>query len=224
MLIGNLILKLAPLAIFWAFSPLTIVIGIMFLTGNRGLLKGLFFAVPGVVVSITVGIVVLLTLHTSDFSPKTQASQRAYIGQLIVAFLFFVLAFLWWMMKARKGKEAKIPRWVQFMDSFKPSRVLLIGLYECVSDVLFTAAAVTDILLAGTGVPTAIPTIAIFVLAGTVGLWIPIFVSIVSPRKSEARLASMRKWLIANTQMILVIEFVILGITELIKGLSGFLG
>jgi hypothetical protein len=83
---------------------------------------------------------------------------------------------------------------------------------------------VTDILLAGTGVPTAIPTIAIFVLAGTVGLWIPIFVSIVSPRKSEARLASMRKWLIANTQMILVIEFVILGITELIKGLSGFLG
>jgi hypothetical protein len=217
------VLKLAPLAIFWAFSPLTCVIGIMFLSGERGLQKALFFVLPGVIVSITVGIVVLLTLHTKDFSQQAPATQRAHVGQLIVAFLFFAFAFLWWMMKARKGQEAKLPRWVQFMDSFKPSRVLLIGLYECVSDAVFTAAAVADILLAGTGAFGGIPTIIIFILIGTLGLWIPIFVSIVSPQKSEARLASMRKWLVANTQMILVIEFAILGIFELLKGLFGLI-
>ena len=91
-----MILKLAPLAIFWAVSPITIVIGIMFLSGSRGLLKGLAFVLPAAVGSIVVGIVVLLTLNTRDFKHASNPSTIAYAGQLVVALLFFAFAFFWW--------------------------------------------------------------------------------------------------------------------------------
>ena len=218
-----MILKLAPLAIFWAVSPLTIIIGIMFLSGSRGLLKGLAFVLPGVVGSIVVGIVVLLTLNAKDFTHKANASTVAYVGQLVVALLFFAFAFFWWRIQSRRSKQPKMPKWVQFLDSFKPSRVLAIGLYEFFSDALFTVAAVVDILLARIGTFEGIIIIIVFVLFGMVGLWIPIFVRIVSPEKSATRLESMRQWLLANAQMILVFEFVCLGVIEALKGLVGLL-
>ena len=218
-----MILKLAPLAIFWAVSPLTIIIGIMFLSGSRGLLKGLAFVLPGVVGSIVVGIVVLLTLNAKDFTHKANASTVAYVGQLVVALLFFAFAFFWWRIQSRREKQPKMPKWVQFLDSFKPSRVLAIGLYEFFSDALFTVAAVVDILLARIGTFEGVIIIIVFVLLGMVGLWIPIFVRIVSPEKSATRLESMRQWLLANAQMILVFEFVCLGVIEALKGLVGLL-
>ena len=218
-----MILRIAPLAIFWAISPLTIVIGIMFLSGSRGLLKGLAFVLPAVVGSIVVGIVVLLTLNAKDFTHKTTASTAAYVGQLVVALLFFAFAFFWWKIQSRREKRPRMPRWVQFLDSFKLSRVLAIGLYEFLSDALFTVAAVVDILLARIGTFEGILIIIIFVLFGMVGLWIPIFVRIVSPEKSAARLESMRQWLLANAQLVLVFEFVCLGVIEALKGLIGLL-
>jgi hypothetical protein len=218
-----LFLKLAPLAIFWAVSPLTIVIGIMFLSGSRGLLKGLAFVLPGVVGSIVVGVVVLLTVNAKDFTQKPSASTLAYIGQLVVALLFFAFAFFWWRIESKREKQPKMPKWVQFLDSFKPSRVLAIGLYEFVSDAVFTVAAVVDILLARIGTFEGIVIIIVFVLFGMVGLWIPIFVAIVSPEKSATRLESMRHWLLTNAQMILVFEFVCLGVIEALKGIVGLL-
>jgi Sap, sulfolipid-1-addressing protein len=218
-----LILKIAPLAIFWAVSPLTIIVGIMFLSGSRGLLKGLAFVLPGIVGSIVVGIIVLLTLNARDFTHKASASTLAYIGQLVTALLFFAFAFFWWKIQSRRGKQPKMPKWVQFLDSFKPSRVLAIGLYEFLSDALFTVAAVVDILLARIGTFEGVIIIIVFVLFGMVGLWIPIFVRIVSPEQSAARLESMRQWLLANAQLILVFEFVCLGVIEALKGLIGLL-
>jgi len=100
---------------------------------------------------------------------------------------------------------------------------LAIGLYEFFSDALFTVAAVVDILLARIGTFEGIIIIIVFVLFGMVGLWIPIFVRIVSPEKSATRLESMRQWLLANAQMILVFEFVCLGVIEALKGLVGLL-
>lgn len=195
----------------------------MFLSGSRGLLKGLAFVLPGVVGSIVVGIVVLLTLNAKDFTHKANASTVAYVGQLVVALLFFAFAFFWWRIQSRRSKQPKMPKWVQFLDSFKPSRVLAIGLYEFFSDALFTVAAVVDILLARIGTFEGIIIIIVFVLFGMVGLWIPIFVRIVSPEKSATRLESMRQWLLANAQMILVFEFVCLGVIEALKGLVGLL-
>ena len=218
-----MILKLAPLAIFWAVSPLTIVIGIMFLSGSRGLLKGLAFVLPGVIGSIVVGIIVLLTVNAKDFTQKPNASTLAYVGQLVVALLFFAFAFFWWRIQSRREKQPRMPKWVQFLDSFKPSRVLAIGLYEFLSDALFTVAAVVDILLARIGTFEGVIIIIVFVLFGMVGLWIPIFVRVVSPEKSAARLESMRQWLLANAQLILVFEFVCLGVIEALKGLVGLL-
>ena len=211
-----MILKIAPLAIFWAVSPLTIIIGIMFLSGSRGLLKGLAFVLPGIVGSIVVGITVLLTLNARDFSHKTSASTLAYVGQLVTALLFFAFAFFWWKIQSKRGKQPKMPKWVQFLDSFKPSRVLAIGLYEFLSDALFTAAAVV-------GTFEEVVIVFIFVLFGMVGLWIPVFVRIVAPEKSATRLESMRQWLLANAQLILVFEFVCLGVIEALKGLIGLL-
>ena len=216
-------LRILPIAIFWACSPLTIIVGIMFLSGNRGLLKGLVFVLPGIVISITVGIAVLLSLNAHDFSHQTKASQSANIAQLVTALLFFALAFFWWRIQSKKEKKARLPKWVQFIDSFRLRRVLLIGLYECVSDVIFTAAAVVDILLARISTALGVLIIVLFVLFGMAGLWIPVFVRIVSPNKSAERLESMRLWLVSNTQMILIIEFAFLGVIEAAKGLIGLL-
>jgi Sap, sulfolipid-1-addressing protein len=216
-------LRIIPIAIFWACSPLTIIVGIMFLSGSRGLLKGLVFVLPGIVISITVGIAVLLSLNVRDFSQKTTASHRVYISQLVMALLFFALAFFWWRIQSRREKQTRLPKWVQFIDSFRLRRVLLIGLYECVSDVIFTAAAVADILLARISSALGVLMIVLFVLLGMAGLWIPVFVRIVQPRKSAERLESMRLWLVANTQLILIIEFAFLGLIEAGKGLIGLL-
>lgn len=178
---------------------------------------------PGVVISIAVGIAVLLSLNAHDFGYHASASKDAYIAQLVTAFMFFALAFFWWRIQSKKDSQTMLPKWVQFIDSFRPSHVLLIGLYECFSDVIFTSAAVADILLAKISTAMGVLVIIAFVLVGTAGLWIPVFVRIVAPRRSAERLESMRRWLVSNTQLILIIEFVLLGMIQALKGLIGLL-
>ena len=195
----------------------------MFLSGSRGLIKGLAFVLPGVIVSILVGIVVFVSLNSQNVRQHANASQGPYVMQLVTAFMFFALAFFWWRIQSKKDSQTMLPKWVQFIDSFKPSRVLLIGLYECFSDVIFTTAAVADILLAKISNALGVLIIVLFVLVGMAGLWIPVFFRIVTPRRSADRLELMRLWLISNTQLILILEFLLLGVIQALKGLIGLL-
>jgi hypothetical protein len=117
----------------------------------------------------------------------------------------------------------RIPDWARYIDRVKPYQAVGLGLYEFMGDAFFTIAAVASILLAQVGTAQGILVIVLFVLAGTLGLWVPVSIRILRPRSAAAVLENTREWLVDNTHLILVLEFVSLGLLELVKGLAGLL-
>jgi Sap, sulfolipid-1-addressing protein len=223
--IAQLILYMAPLAIFWAFSPLTIVIAIMFLSskGEHGFFNAIAFVLPGVVGSVILGVAMILATSKTSFSRHHTPSYVVYAGQLLIGVVFLGLALHWWRRRAVDGGKMRMPDWARYIDRVKPYQAVGLGLYEFMGDAFFTMAAVADILLAQVGTAQGIVVVVLFILAGTLGLWVPMSIRIFAPRRSQEIFDTTREWLVNNTAVILALEFVSLGLLELTKGLAGIL-
>ena len=221
---GDLILKILPIALFWAFSPLIVSIVILLLSTRRAIANTLAFVLPSVLGSMAVGIIFVVVAAGKDYSQKsTTASSLTYAAQLAAAGVFLLLALLcWW--KLPKGSEGmKMPKWVQYLDDVTPKSALLFGGILFLNNVILTVTAVLDILLAKVSTTEGILVVIIFTLVGTLGLWVPLSYRIIAPRKSESDIERMRVWLIRHNRDILIFEFLFLGVLELVKGLAGLL-
>ena len=216
-------LKIAPIAFFWAFSPVIVSVVVLLLTTAKPVRNTLAFTLPSVFGSMLVGVILVVVLQGKDFSPNSNASNLTYVAQLVTAAIFFlVLLLIFW--KLPKGsKDMKMPKWVRSLDRVSPRTALVFGSILFLNNVFLTITAVADILLAKQSVTTDVITIVVFVLVGTLGLWVPLTYKIISPEKSTPNFELMREWLIIHNRGILVFEFAFLGVLELVKGIVGLL-
>ena len=172
---------------------------------------------------MAVGIIVVIIFQGKDFSKNSSASTLTYVAQIVAAAIFFLALFLiWW--KLPKGKEGmKMPKWVEYLDKVTPRGALMYGSILFLNNLMLTLTAVATILLAQQSLTADIVTIIVFVIIGTLGLWVPLTYKIVAPESSTPRFELMREWLIIHNRDILILEFGILGVLELVKGLVGLL-
>jgi hypothetical protein len=218
---GDLILKIAPIAFFWALSPVIVCVVILLLSQENGIRKAFAFVLPSVVGSMAVGIILVATLQNHNFSSGSTNSELTYIAALCTGVLFLLVAGLCWWKIPRKGAEVKMPKWVGYIDNAGPKTALYFGLILFVNNVILTITAVLDILVSPVSVTDGIIVIIIFVIIGTLGLWIPVTYRVAAPAKSEEGIERARMWIIRHYRALLIFEFVFLGIIELVKGIIG---
>jgi hypothetical protein len=219
--IAPLLVKIAPIALFWAFSPLLIAFLIMLLSSDRPILKGLAFALPSIAGSIVFGLVLFLAIGVNNLHHHDKTSRSLYTVQVVIGAVFLLLALLWWWKGPRAGRGQEMPKWIDQIDRVSPALALAIGLIRFFMGTIYVVAAVTDILLAQVGAINGTISILLFVGVGTMGLWVPVSYRILAPEQSLAHFTDWRDWLIRNNRIIVIFEFACLGGLELVKGLVG---
>lgn len=218
---GSLFLELFPIAFFWALSPVIIAIVILLLSQENGVRKALAFTVPSVVGSMVIGAVLVLAFNGSDYSKGSSASTLTYIAQLCAGVFFLLAAFVAWWKLPKSSAEMKMPKWVEYLDRVTPRSALVYGSILFVNNVILTISAVTNILRAQVTAARGVITVIVFVIIGTLGLWIPVSYRLLSPERSVEGIESARQWLIRNYRMLLILEFIFLAVIELANAIYG---
>jgi hypothetical protein len=221
---SSVLLQIAPVALFWAFSPVIISCVILLLSTKKSVANTMAFVLPSFFGSMVVGVILIVALDGYDYTQGTEASTLTYVAAIVCAAVFFLIAFLVWWKMPKGSRDMKMPKWVQYLDQINPRSALLYGSILFLNNLFLTLTAVGDVLRGQLSVTAGVLTIIGFVLVGTLGLWVPLTYKLVaSDEKSVVAFAKMREWLIVNQRTILLLEFLILGAIQLAKGLIGLL-
>ena len=220
---GSVFIQLAPVALFWAISPVIICVVILLLSTKRSIGNTIAFVLPSFLGTMLVGVVLVITLQGYDYKTGSEASALTYVAAIVCAAVFFLIAFLFWWKMPKGGKDMKLPKWVQYIDEMKPRTALVYGTILFLNNVFLTLTAVGDVLRGQLSVAAGVFAIISFVLVGTLGMWVPLTYKLVAPEKSIDNIERMREWLIVNNRLILILEFSILGALQLVKGIVGLL-
>jgi hypothetical protein len=218
---GSVFVQIAPVALFWALSPVIISVVILLLSTRRSIGNTIAFVLPSFLGTMLVGVVLVVTLQGKDYSKNSTASDLTYVAAIVCAAVFFLITFVVWWKMPKGSKDMKMPKWVQYLDRITPRTALIYGSILFLNNVFLTLTAVGDVLRGQLTVAAGVFAIISFVLVGTLGMWVPLTYKLVSPDKSVEAFERMREWLIINNRLILILEFSILGALQLVKGIVG---
>jgi len=220
---GQVMLEVLPIALFLALSPVVIAIVILLLSTKKPVRNALAFTLPPIIGSLAVGIILILMLYNKDYQPKSTASDLTYVVQILTAVVLLVIAFLCWWKLPKAGDSMKMPKWVTYIDRIEPRTALIFGTILFLNNVFFTFTVVTDILQAQLSASDGILVVVYFTVIGTLGMWVPVTYKLVAPESSTPNIERARQWFIKHNRIILILEFGILGVLALAKGLIGLL-
>ena len=221
---GHVVLQVLPSALFLAFSPVIIALVVLLLASRKPLRNFLAFTLPSIIGSMLVGIILIVAFNGRDFTKNT-TSNLTYWAQIITAVVFLVIGFFCWWNMPKASDSMKLPKWAQYIDTLEPRKALLFGVILFLNNVFFTFTAVVDTLVAQPKLSVAdgFLVLLFFTLISTVGMWTLIVYKIAAPESSTPNFERMRTWLIRYNRIILILEFGILGVLTLLKGVIGLI-
>lgn len=214
---GEAIGELLPTAVAVMVSPAGVVAALWMLATPRGRVNGLAY-LGGWLASLSlVGAVALSIaggLGASDGrSPATWAS----LLLLAVGVVLVLLAVKQWRDRPRVGDAPKPPpTWLSALDRFGPVKAagtgVLVGGLNPKNVLLITAAAVA---IAETGISPGkqVAAYAIFVVIASLGIVIPVVLSLVFGARAQQVLAAFTDWIAGNSAVIMTVVLLIFGVT-----------
>jgi hypothetical protein len=198
-----------------ALEPIPILAGVLLLTAERGRPKAIAF---GVGWAFALGVVAVATaLIGADVStPSDSTSSKASaVLDILLGLAAVVIAFRT-RAKARGNADAGTPGWMKTLDTMKPRAAFLLGCF--LPPYVIAAAVSNQIIRLDLTTQQRVVAVILFAVVGSLGVLIPIMVTVVRPNRSEAILTSWRAWLQANWHLVLFWMLLGIGIYLAIKG------
>ena len=219
---GAAIGEMLPLAIGIAISPLPIIAVILILTTPKGRSNGLAFLGGWLLGLAAVGVIVLAATDTYA-GTSSEPSQVVSAIKLALGLLLLVLAWRQLDKRPKPGQEAPLPKWMTALDSFTPSRslvfaALLSGLKP--KNLILNASASAGIAQSGLGGPQQAIVLLLLVVVGSLGIIAPVGVYYAMGDKAAPVLGDWKTWLVANNATVMVVLFVVFGVTLIGKGIA----
>ena len=119
--------------------------------------------------------------------------------------------------KARQGGEASTPGWMKRLDTMSPLAAFVLGMF--LPPYVIAVAIGNDIVRQDLSTSSRVVAMTLYVVIGSIGILIPILVTVLRPNTSDAVLASWRQWLQLNWQMLMVWLFIGIGAYLVVKGI-----
>ncbi len=208
---GNVLL----MTLVIAFEPIPVLAGVLLLTAKRGRRKALGFLAGWALALAIIGVLIVVVGGQVSTSSDTSSTTSALID-VGLGIAIAVLA-LRQRAKARQGESHATPKWMARIDTMSPWAAFGIGMF--VPPYLLAAAVGNDIVRQALTQTQRIVAMVLYVVIGSLGILIPIGVTVVRPDRSDAVLASWRRWLEANWQMVAVWMLVGIGGYLVVKGI-----
>jgi hypothetical protein len=197
-----------------ALEPIPILGGVLLLTAERGRPKAIGFLLGWVLALTTIGVVIVLVGGEVTTSSSSSSNVSACVDiALGGAALFYAIRV---RAKARQGGQRSTPGWMKRLDAMSPRATFALGMF--LPPYVIAAAVGNEIIRNNLSTTSRVVAMTLYVIIGSVGILVPIAVTVLRPNRSDAVLASWRRWLEANWQMLMVWLFLGIGAYLVVKG------
>lgn len=218
---------LAP-AVGVALSPMPIVAVILMLFTPRARQTGPAFAIGWVLgLVVVVGIVLLVADPANMADEENNPSTTSAIIHLVLGLALVFLAFKQWQGRPKEGEEPEMPKWMQSIDKITP--VVALGFGALMSglnpkNLIFDIAAGTSIAQAGLSTAEEIVAMLVFVVLASVTVAGVVIWYLIAGKSAEAKLDAMKTWLTHNNAVVMAVLLLVIGVSQVGKGIGGLFG
>ena len=201
-----------------AFEPIPILGGVLLLTARRGRPKAVAFMLGWALALGLVGLAIVLVGGNASTPPGSSSSKASAGLDIVLGVALAVVA----LENAGKSRQrgAATPRWMQRLDTMSPVAAFVLGMF--LPPYLIAAAIGNEIVRQNLSTTARIVAMSLYVVIGSIGILIPIMVTVLRPNTSDAVLASWRTWLQANWQQLMFWLLVGIGGYLVAKGIIEF--
>jgi hypothetical protein len=221
---GSAIGEMLPLAIGIAISPIPIIAIILMLITPKARSNGLAFLGGWLLGLAVVGTIVLIVANTAGIATSSGPSRTVSIVKLLLGLLLLFAAWRQFGKRPKPGEEAPMPKWMTALDRFTPTRSLAIGaLLSGVNpkNLILNATAAAGIAATGlAGVQQAV-VLVVLIVVGSLGIIAPVGVYFAMGDKAAPVLDGWKSWLAANNATVMMVLFVVFGVSLIGKGIGG---
>ena len=224
---GTVIASILPLAVGVALSPLPIVAVILMLFSKNARGTSLGFLLGWILGLSVVSMAVVLIANPAQQTTGGTASPLSAIVHLLLAVLFFFLAYRNWIKRPKPGEQAEMPKWMSGIDAMTPGKALGLGVaLSGVNPKNLALAVSVGVVIASAGLNSAqtITALVIFIVLGCVTVAAPVIANLALGDKATPTLNSWKGWLIQNNATVMMVLFVVFGFVMLGKGLGPLIG
>jgi threonine/homoserine/homoserine lactone efflux protein len=203
-----------------AISPVPIIAVILMLFSNKAKTNSVSFLIGWMVgLLIAGGIVLALGIQSSDGQESTASGWI----EIVIGLLFLALAWKQWSSRPQGDEEPTMPDWMSAIDSFTAVKAGGTGFVLSAvnpKNLGLTIAAMATVASAGLSTGEEIGTLAVFVLIASVTVALPVVAYLIRGQKAAGTLNSMKEWLTANNNVVMMVLFLVLGAKLLGAGIS----
>jgi threonine/homoserine/homoserine lactone efflux protein len=214
-----------PIAVAVAVFPVPIIAVVLLLGSDRGMAKGLAFAVAWCTGLVAVGAIVLVLAGTSDAGDAGDPAKWVSLVLLGLGLVLLALALTQWRGRPRAGEETPMPGWMRRIDDFTPFAAGKAGFALSAlnpKNVLLTVAAATEVAHVGLPAGEEVAVLLAFVLLASVGVLTPLVVSLAVGERSRELLEGVREWMARYNAAIMTVLFLVIGAKLIGDAISGF--
>ena len=221
---GSAIGEMLPLAIGIAISPVPIIAVILMLITPQARSNGLAFLGGWMLGLAVVGTIVLIVANTAGVATSSGPSRTVSIIKLVLGLLLLFAAWRQFKKRPKPGEEAPLPKWMRALDGFTPARSLAIGaLLSGVNpkNLILNATAAAGIAAAGLAGAQQAVVLFVLIVVGSLGIITPVGVYFAMGDKAPLVLGGWKTWLAANNATVMIVLFVVFGVSLIGKGIGG---
>jgi len=218
--VGAAIGDILGFAVGVAISPVPVIAVILMLFTNKAVANSASFLV-GWIAGLTIAGLIVLALGLES-SEGEESTASGWI-KIAIGVLFFGLAWKQWSSRPRGDAEPTMPGWMSSIDEFTAIKagglgMVLSGLNP--KNLGLTIAAMASVGSAGLSTGEEIGTLAVFVAIASITVALPVVLNLVMGSKATGTLNSMKDWLTANNNTVMMVLFVVFGAKLLGAGIS----
>ncbi|MBS0025259.1 GAP family protein [Microbacterium paraoxydans] len=214
-----------PLALGIAISPIPIIAAILMLLSPRARVTSVGFLlgwVLGIVVAVSAFTLLSTVLPEED--PDASRPVRGTV-QLLLGAGLLLLAVMQWRGRPGPGRAARMPAWMQAIDTMRFPMALGLGfLLSAVNpkNLLMAAGAGVDIGAAGLDGGAVVVVIAVFTVIAASTVLVPVVGYLVAAQRLHEPLDALRGWLARENAVIMAVLLLVIGVSMIGKGIAAF--
>ena len=203
-----------------ALRPLGVTAVLLLLSGTRGTVRSLGFAVGWVLTIAVIGIaVVALFQGAQQDSSQRTVSHAAVVLELVVGILALAAAAVMLRRSRARLTERQAPQWLSRLDRVGVVVAFIAGMVA-VSH-LTVAVASVEIYRAQLSEADDALALVWLALVGTSSIVVPVVLVSVAPRRYRPHLARLIASINAHADVVAVIIVAVLGVYLVLRGLTG---
>ena len=207
-----------------AISPVPIIVVILILFSDRAKTNGIAFLAGWIAGMLIVGALVTVLAGAGNALSSDFYSASTYTIKLLMGLIFLAMALKNWRSRPKEGEEPEPPKWLARIDGVRPSGSVALGTMNTslnpknLSLVLAAALTIEQVGLSGT---SAWLTPALFIIIASSTVAIPVLYYVFAGDNAEKTLTGWKAWLTSNSNTILALLFLVLGLQLLVEALGG---